>query len=133
MKKLMIFFIVAATMFSCSDDDVVATPLEGTWLLTYFVSGGTPVEGDPIPDPDVTDQNIRYRFTGNQYLITREAEVTNSGTFTFEANDIGYYDLSLKDSSSEYIDRYSLSFSEHRDTIFLNGMVGDFYTLKKIQ
>lgn len=125
--------MLAATMISCSEDDVVKTSLEGTWLLTYFISGGTPVESDPIPDPDVTDQNIRYRFTGNQYEITRQTEVTNSGIFTFEENDIGYYELSLKDSSSEYIDKYSLSFSENRDTIFLNGMVGDFYTLKKIQ
>ena len=125
--------MLAATMISCSEDDVVKTSLEGTWLLTYFISGGTPVESDPIPDPDVTDQNIRYRFTGNQYEITQQTEVTNSGIFTFEENDIGYYELSLKDSSSEYIDKYSLSFSENRDTIFLNGMVGDFYTLKKIQ
>ena len=98
-----------------------------------FLSGGAPLPDDPAPDTDVSDDNIRYVFNGNNYKITKESIVTSEGTFTIQEHEVGQYDFKLTSQPSGSTSDFGLSFSPNKDTVFMNGMVGDLYTLQKIQ
>lgn len=79
MKKLMILFIVAATMFSCSDDDTKEENiLIGKWKLTQLTSFDATVY---TPEES---ENIYYTFNSNKTLVIESNVNFPEGTLFYQ-------------------------------------------------
>jgi len=133
MKKLILFFILCIAISSCSDDDTATkTPLEGDWLLMYQY-GGDPPPGQEPPG-DISNQNIKYHFTGNKQKITKNDEILHSEiTFTLikEGDD---YLFSYKNTEFDEISKSRVTFTNDNTIASFKAMDIDAgYTLQKIQ
>ena len=102
-------------------------------ILLIFQGGGDPAPGEPTPNPDVSGQNIRYIFRGDQYTITQETEINNEGNFVLENFENGKFKLFLKDNSLEYTTDYIINFSEDNNTVFFEDSTDRFLKLERIQ
>lgn len=134
MKKLILFFIFSVAISSCSNDDNTAntTALEGNWLLVDQY-GGDPPPGQEPPG-DISNQNIKYHFTGNKQKITKNDEILHSEiTFTLikEGDD---YLFSYKNTEFDEISKSRVTFTNDNTIASFKALDIDAgYILQKIE
>lgn len=79
MKKLYLFFVIAAILSSCASDDDFSTELSGTWKLTEtLVDIG---DGNMMFEPVTVDRTINFSVTGTT-VTSDQSFCATAETFT---------------------------------------------------
>jgi len=137
MQKLITLFLLVIFSISCSDDNEVVTnttPLEGDWLLVYQY-GGDPPPGQEPPG-DISNQNIKYHFTGNIQKVTKNGEpLFDDKIFSITQENENYiFNCQITESGTIYNYQAYLFFSDQNNTVQFKDIGLDAgMTLKKIQ
>lgn len=134
MKRLILLFILISTLSSCSDDDnITPTPLEGKWHLVA-TNGGDPSPDNPSNPGDISQENIFYTFTANRFVVNKNTEIQDNGTFTYEEKEgklFVYFNSNAFNETSQFYITYH---NEDSSVLIFNSMEIDYrFTLKKVQ